>query len=218
MPMVQKWLHMMVRRGQYRRLRRWTVWWQARRRGTLARRRVAGMIEEMGGRKALRAKAKGAGYGAGGGVTVVPGSAGGWALPEEEEPQTAEEKELAEEIERMKAGAAPTLGQGAAGRSTRGVLDLMGEEEEKLLMAESEMEVSLPELLDPKQLQELLQGQDYHMMETEIEVRPSPALARSRPISRAAAERRRTSRNLARSRRRCCSRRRRRRGCESGSG
>ena len=36
-------------------------------------------------------------------------------------------------------------------------------------MAESEMEVNLPELLDPRQLQELLQGQDYHMMETEIE-------------------------------------------------
>ena len=30
-------------------------------------------------------------------------------------------------------------------------------------MAESEMEVNLPELLDPRQLQELLQGQDHPM-------------------------------------------------------
>ena len=38
------------------------------------------------------------------------------------------------------------------------MLDLMGEEEEKLLMAESEMEVNPLELLDPRQLQELLQA------------------------------------------------------------
>ena len=47
-------------------------------------------------------------------------------------------------------------------------------------MAESEMEVNLPELLDPRQLQELLQGQDYHMMETEIEALLLKAKAEAR--------------------------------------
>ena len=108
------------------------------------------------------------------------GGRGGALGDAEAEPQTAEERELAEEIERMKGGAAPTLGEGREGVRTRGVLDLMGEEEEKLLMAESEMEVNLPELLDPRQLQELLQGQDYHMMETEIEALLLKAKAEAR--------------------------------------
>ena len=152
-PLIQRWLHMMVRRGQYRRLRRWVIWWQAHRRGTLARRRVAVMVEAAGGRKALRAKCKGAGYSVPSGVHVVQGGggSGGGALGKDEvELQTAEERELAEEIERMKSGAAPTLGEGAAGARWRGVLDLMGAEEEKLLMQESEMEVRSHGMYDPR--------------------------------------------------------------------
>ena len=42
-PLIQRWLHMMVRRGQYRRLQQKAIWWQARRRGTLARRRVSAL-------------------------------------------------------------------------------------------------------------------------------------------------------------------------------
>ena len=145
-PLIQRWLHMMVRRGQYRRLQQKAIWWQARRRGTLARRRVSAMVEAAGGRKALRARCRGIAYGMPSGVHVVPGGGGGGggggALGDEEaEPQTAEERELAQEIERMKSGAAPTLGEGREGARWRGVLDLMGAEEEKLLMAESEMEV-----------------------------------------------------------------------------
>ena len=42
-------------------------------------------------------------------------------------------------------------------------------------------QVNLPDLLDPRQLQELLQGQDYHMMETEIEALLLKAKAEARP-------------------------------------
>ena len=204
-PMVAKWLHMQVKRTAYRTLRRHAVATQRRRRRLLGRRRVVAAIE------AKKAAATAAAAAAGGYEDIWAKRKDAVAAEAEAEAEEEAERAVVEAEVRRELGLEPAGGGGGRG----GGLDLMSVDE----VIE---DVALPELLDPSQLQQMLQGQDFHMMETEIEAlllkaktearlrerkrikeiteQACPAISRSiSPISRVRSPSRRAPRSPARS-------------------
>ena len=150
MPIVSKWLHMQVKRCAYRRLRRCAVMVQSRRRRTLARRKFAELIKEhraKGGNKGklklLDAKEKAAAADGGGGGGVDPD-----ATPRTAAKQEAEAAQVEAEV------AAATAASASGAPRKGGGLELMGLEESELMMED----ISLPDLITPKQMQEMLKN------------------------------------------------------------
>ena len=149
MPIVSKWLHMQVKRCAYRRLRRCAVMVQSRRRRTLARRKFAELIKEhraKGGNKGklklLDAKEKAAADGGGGG-----------GVDPDATPRTAAKQEAEAEAAQVEAEVAEAMAASASGAPRKGGgLELMGLEESELMMED----ISLPDLITPKQMQEML--------------------------------------------------------------
>ena len=167
LPMVSKFLHMQVKRQAYLRKRRLTIMVQTRRRGVLARRDYA---VKLAAYKKAKAEAK-AGQRRGGSSSV---EAAAVARAEEAAIEYAEvQAEVANEMglhDKAAESAATAVRLGGAPKSARGG----GSSSNPWALNNSEEgpeAVTLPELLDPTQLQGILQGQDYHMMETEVRSR-----------------------------------------------
>ena len=77
----------------------------------------------------------------------------------------------------MEAEVAEAMAASASGVARKGGgLELMGLEESELMMED----ISLPDLITPKQMQEMLKNGDFHMMETEIEALLLKAKAEAR--------------------------------------
>ena len=77
----------------------------------------------------------------------------------------------------MEAEVAEAMAASASGAPRKGGgLELMGLEESELMMED----ISLPDLITPKQMQEMLKNGDFHMMETEIEALLLKAKAEAR--------------------------------------
>ena len=167
LPMVAKYLHMQVKRSAFLRTRRLVVRCQARRRGVLARREFE--VKLAAYRAANRGRKAGA---AGSSPEAAAAAMATEAAIEYAEVQAEVAKEMGLD-DKAAESAATAVRLGGAGqpslmtaRGSGGKYGLMSAEESEKL---GESAVALPELLTPSQLQELLQGQDYHMMETEIE-------------------------------------------------
>jgi len=189
LPLIAKFLHMQVKRCRYKRERRLAVYVQSHRRGVLARRAFkAKLAAHRAATEAARiAKAEAARSGhahrpstLSAEVAKAEAQAREYAEVQAEvaaemglSEQVAESTAAAEALGGEKASVAAKalqekygLGGAGKGRAGRGAFDLMSPRSSEKLAAEA---VTLPEILDPKALQALLQGMDYSMMETEIE-------------------------------------------------